>query len=100
MRNRVVTRRQVYANCALAAVTFAVCAALMTAAVIAHAPVGVVPFAVIVCIGCPMAAAFQLPATVSALRRMRAHRIDGEEMLTALRGQLARLPETDHPLGH
>lgn len=93
------TRRQIYAACTLAGLTFAACAALMAAAVIEHAPIAVVPLAVLVCIGCPIAVALQLPPALAALRRMRARRADDEKLLATLRGQLASLPETDHPLG-
>jgi hypothetical protein len=92
------TRRQIYAACTLAGLTFASCAALMAAAVIERAPLGAVPLAVLVCIGCPVGVGLQLPPAIAALRRMRARPADDEKLLATLRGQLARLPETDHPL--
>jgi hypothetical protein len=91
--------RHVYAECALAAASFAVCAALMTAAAVAHAPAGVIPLAVLVCIGCPMAMSWRLPSAIAMLRAMRMHPHADHHALATLRSQLSRLPETDHPLG-
>jgi hypothetical protein len=90
-----------------AALTAFSCAALVTAAALAPAPRAVLPFLAVICIGCPMAAACELPAAIAGLRagkgranhrRRRGSRID-VRALDALRRELAQLPETPHPLG-
>ena len=78
--------------CVAAAAMALACAGLIVAAVLVPPPVGIVPVLVLVCIGCPMAAAYELPAAVTALR---SHRRAG----AALRRGLDELPETPHPLG-
>jgi peptidoglycan/LPS O-acetylase OafA/YrhL len=85
------TRRRAKAICALAAVTALVCAGLLTAAALVPAPAAALPLLVIVCIGCPMMAACELPGALARLRAPRA--------LETLRRQLDSLPETQHPLG-
>jgi hypothetical protein len=77
------------------ALTALVCAGLVSAAVLAHAPLPALPLIVVIAIGMPMIAALELPATLTALRR--GHR-EGRA-LTRLRRELDRLPETHHPLG-
>ena len=69
-----------------------VCAGLLAAAVLAHAPAVVLPFLIPVCIGCPMAAAYDLPP---AIRVMRAHAASA-----SLQRHLDALPETPHPHGY
>jgi hypothetical protein len=70
-------------------------AALCTAAILAPAPVAVVPFVVIICIGCPVLASWQVPDVVAGLRTRRF----ASRALSQLHRGLAQLPETQHPLG-
>jgi len=77
----------------LSAVAMALaCAGLIVVAVLVPPPAAIVPLLALVCIGCPMAVAYELPGAVLALR---AHR----RACAALRRGLAELPETPHPLG-
>ena len=92
------TRRRAIVICAFVGVTALVCAALLTAAALVPAPPAALPLLVIVCIGCPMAAACELPAA-RARRRQPARRVIDSRALDALRRQLDSLPETQHPLG-
>ena len=85
------SRRRAIVICAFVGMTALVCAALLTAAALAPAPPAAVPVLVIVCIGCPMMAACELPGALARLRAPRA--------LDTLRRQLDALPETKHPLG-
>ncbi|MGZ4177181.1 MAG: hypothetical protein ACXVRW_17170 [Solirubrobacteraceae bacterium] len=71
-------------------------AALCAAAILAPAPVAVVPFVVIICIGCPVLASWQVPDVLAALRSRRF----ATRALSQLHRGLAQLPETEHPLGH
>ena len=66
-----------------------VCAALLIAAVLVPAPTAVLPFVVATCLGCPMAAAYELARAMAAVR----------DPHIELRRELDRLPETQHPLG-
>ncbi len=88
---RLPTRKQAYLRCALAAVTIVVCAGLFVAAVLAQAPAGVLPLLSLICIGCPVLMALELP---SAIAVARSH----GDPVADLRKQLAQLPETAHPL--
>jgi hypothetical protein len=72
-----------------AAVATLVCAALLLAAVLVPAPTAVLPFVIAACLGCPMAATYELARAVAAVR----------EPQLELRRELDRLPETPHPLG-
>jgi hypothetical protein len=90
-------KAQAYVDCALAAVTFAVCACLMAAAVIGHAPLAAIPLAVLVCVGCPMVMSWRLPHAIAVIRTTR--ELDHGRTLASFRRNLARLPETKHPLG-
>ena len=75
------------------------CATLLTAAALVPAPPAVLPLLVIIGIGCPMVAAYELPRALAGLRRpMRSRAVDSRA-LAALRRQLDALPETQHPLG-
>ena len=65
------------------------CAALLVAAMLVPAPLTVLPFVVPMCLGCPMAGAYELARAVAELRDPRLE----------LRRELDRLPETPHPLG-
>jgi hypothetical protein len=77
----------------LSALAMAVaCAGLLAAAVLVPAPHIVLPFIVPVCIGCPMAAAYELPVAVAALRAHHARAV--------LKRSLDALPETPHPHGY
>ncbi|HEX8855020.1 MAG TPA: hypothetical protein VF752_05415 [Thermoleophilaceae bacterium] len=78
------------------ALTAVSCAVLLGAAAIVPAPTAALPFAVIVCIGCPMVATLEVPRAVAVLRL---HRKANSRALAKLRRSLDRLPETEHPLG-
>ena len=90
------TRRRAIAHCAFVAVTALMCAGLLSAAALVPAPPAVLPFLVLIGIGCPMVAACGLPAAIAGLRRRRPM---DTRTLDALRRQLDALPETQHPLG-
>jgi hypothetical protein len=79
-----------------ALMTIITSAALCTAAILAPAPVAVVPFVVVICIGCPVLASWQVPDVIATLR---SRRLAGRALSQLHRG-LAQLPETEHPLGH
>jgi hypothetical protein len=88
------TRKQAIRLCVVAAATAVTCAGLLVAAALADAPVALLPLIVVLCVGCPMLAAWELPGAVAMLRRRpEAHAI------ARLRRTLDRLPETEHPLG-
>lgn len=70
-------------------------AALCAAAILARAPAAVVPLIMMICIGCPLFAGWEVPSAVAALRADRA----GGRALARLRRTLEQLPETEHPLG-
>ena len=78
----------------------------MICAALVPAPAPVMPFITVVCIGCPMFMAFEVPGAVAVLRATRSASrfpqtvapLDGDS-LEALRSRLAELPETQHPLG-
>jgi hypothetical protein len=94
------TRRRAILVCAFVALTAGMCAALLGAAALVPAPPMILPFLVVICIGCPMVAACELPGAVAELRATRRPRspLDPRELET-LRRQLDALPETQHPLG-
>ena len=81
-------RRRVLVVAVYAALAALACGALLTAAVLVPAPAVVVPFVVATCLGCPMAAAYELSRAVAAVR----------DPQRELRRELDRLPETPHPL--
>jgi hypothetical protein len=96
--------REVVAGCAFTAVTAAICAALLAAAVLVPAPAAVLPVVALVCIGCPMFAVWDLCRRRAELRAAEASCPETDAGLDAqaladLRRALARLPETRHPLG-
>jgi hypothetical protein len=97
-------RRQAVVVCLFALLTLLLCGGLITAAVLLHPPVGVLPLIVLVGIGCPLAAGCELPKAVAPLRdawaARRARRDADGQAVAALRRELARLPETSHPLDH
>jgi hypothetical protein len=76
---------------AVAAFTFLVSAAMGAGAVLAPAPPIAVPLVVVVCVGCPLFAGWEVPKALVSLRAERA--------LAAMRKGLEQLPETEHPLG-
>ncbi len=84
------TWTQACADCCLAAVVVAAAVGLLLAAAFAPAPPAVLPLVVLVGVGMPMVVAYQLPPAVASLR---AHR----RLATAVRRDLAQLPETAHP---
>jgi len=73
-------------------------AAVCVGAVLVPAPAAALPLVVVICLGCPLFAAWEVPM---ALASLRAGRVDREqaEALAKLRQTLERLPETEHPLG-
>jgi hypothetical protein len=91
------TRRQAASACVFATMATACSAGLLVAAVLLHAPAAVVPLLVIVCIGCPVIAAWQLPPAIATLR---ARRVSHRQAIAMLRRSLDQLPEVEHPLGH
>ena len=93
-------KRQAYAAIAYAVITVIACAGLMAAAMLGPAPLPVVPLAVLICIGCPVAMVWPVPRSIHALRAPPVlPPIEGEQALKAFRSHLARLPEREHPLG-
>ncbi|MEN3282805.1 MAG: hypothetical protein V7607_3945 [Solirubrobacteraceae bacterium] len=84
------TWTQARADCCLAAVVVAAAVGLLLAAALAPAPATVLPLVVLAGVGMPMVVAYKLPP---ALATLRAHR----RLATAVRRDLAQLPETAHP---
>ena len=78
-----------------AVMTIVTSAVLLAAAILAPAPEAVVPFVVIISIGCPVLASWQIPPVIATLRSKRF----ATRALSQLRRGLAQLPETEHPLG-
>jgi hypothetical protein len=70
----------------------AACAGLLAAAALVPAPHIVLPFLILICIGCPMAAAYELPVAITALRTHAAR--------ASLKRSLDALPEVPHPHGY
>jgi hypothetical protein len=93
---RIPTRRQAISTCAFALLSALCSAGLVTAAVLMHPPVAVVPLLVIVCAGCPVFGTWELAPAVAALR---AKRLARHQAIAMLRAGLAQLPEIEHPLG-
>lgn len=83
----------------VAVVTAVTCAGLLSAAALVPAPPSVLPLVVIICVVCPMLAAWDLPRAVAGLRQHRRHGEDHARAVAELRAGLAELPETRHPLG-
>jgi hypothetical protein len=77
-----------------AALTALVCACLLGAAALAHAPPAVIPLVALVCIGCPVLASWHVPSALAAMGRR-----EERAALADLRRVLDQLPETRHPLG-
>jgi hypothetical protein len=93
------TRRRSVQLCAFAALTAVTCGGLLVAAALVPAPPAVLPLLAVICIACPMVAAWDLPQAVAGLRYHRERAIDEAQALAEMRAVLARLPETSHPLG-
>ena len=76
--------------------TTLVCAAgLVAAAVLTPAPSGALPAVIVLAIGLPMVAAWELAQILSTVRHAARH----GRALAGLRRDLDALPETRHPLG-
>jgi CHASE2 domain-containing sensor protein len=82
-------RRRAFLTCLSVALIALACAGLLAAATLVPAPPAALPFVILACVATPMAGAFELARTVAVLR----------EPHEQLRRELARLPETPHPLG-
>jgi hypothetical protein len=78
-------------DCCFAAVVAAAAVGLLLAAALVPAPLAALPLVALVGVGMPMVVAYALPPAVSALRARR-------RLVAAMRRDLARLPETAHPL--
>jgi hypothetical protein len=99
------TRRQAIVTCAYVVLTALMCAGLLSAAALVPAPLTVLPLIVLVCIGCPMFAAWELRPSIAVLRAhrglRRAHRglrrADRSRLVVEMRRFLDGLPETPHP---
>lgn len=83
--------------CITAALVVLMGTGLCSAAILVPAPAAVVPFVAVCCVGLPILAGWRVPVAVDALRN-RPKQLT-ERSLAALRRELARLPETEHPLG-
>jgi hypothetical protein len=77
------------------ALTLLCAAGLVAAAVLVPAPAAALPAVVVLAVGLPMVAAWELSFMISGLRLAR----HGGRALAALRRELDALPETRHPLG-
>jgi hypothetical protein len=84
------TWTQACADCCLAAVVVAAAVGLLLAAALAPALPAVLALVVLAGVGMPIVVAYELPPAVASLR---AHR----RLVTAMRRDLAQLPETAHP---
>jgi hypothetical protein len=78
------------ADCCFAAVVVAAAVGLLLAAALTPAPAAVLPLVVLVGVGMPMVVAYELPPAIASLRANR-------RLTTAVRRDLAQLPETEHP---
>jgi hypothetical protein len=77
-----------------ALVTAVISVAVCVGAILAPAPPAVVPLVVVICVGCPVFAAWDVPVALDSLRANRAGKA-----LATLRRSLDQLPETEHPFG-
>lgn len=87
--------RRVTLTLIAAVATALMSAGLCAAAIVARAPTAVVPLVVVISVGCPIFAAWEVPGAIASLRAER----ERGNALASLRRGLAQLPETDHPLG-
>lgn len=95
MRRRWATRVRPALVLLAAALTALISAGVCTAAILAPAPAAVVPLVVLICIGCPLFASWEVPVALASVRSERA----AGRALARLRRTLEQLPETEHPLG-
>jgi hypothetical protein len=86
-------RRQAILVCVTAAVVVLMGAGLCSAAILVPAPAAVVPLVAACCAGLPLLGGWRLPTAIASLRR------PSQLSLAALRRELAKLPETEHPFG-
>jgi hypothetical protein len=93
------TRKRAVQLCVVAIATALTCGALLIAAAIAPAPIFLLPVIVVICIGLPMFAAWELPRAAAGFRHHRQRVMDNARAMAELRAGLAELPETRHPLG-
>ena len=78
-----------------AAATALMSAGLCAAAIVAPAPPPVVPLVVLVSVGCPVFAVWEVPGAMASVLAER----ESRRALATLRRTLAQIPETEHPLG-
>lgn len=78
-----------------AAFTSVVSVGLCAAAILAPAPIAVVPLVAAICVGAPLFAGWEVPIALACLRSRRS----AGRAVVALKRTLAQLPETEHPLG-
>jgi hypothetical protein len=83
---------------AFAVLTALVSSAMCAGAVLAPAPPMAIPLVVVICVGSPLVAGWQVPRALVSLRAQRAER-GQRRALAALRENLQQLPEIEHPLG-
>jgi hypothetical protein len=91
-------RRLARVSVVVTAVACLASGALIVAAVLAHAPVVVLPLIVVVAVGGPLLLGGDLRAAIAVLRHP-AHRPLRRRHIARLGGQGAPLGEVDHPLG-
>jgi hypothetical protein len=92
------TRGKPHLVLAVALITAFVSIAMCAGAVLAPAPPIAVPLVVAICVGSPLFAGWQVPHALVLLRAERVERRQ-RRAVASLRESLARLPETEHPLG-
>lgn len=94
------SRRRLVLTCAHATLAVVVGAIVLAGAALAPAPAPVLPLVLLVGIGAPMLAAWEMRPIVPHLgRRRRDVTPLDADALAALRRRLDQLPETPHPLG-
>jgi hypothetical protein len=81
---------------AAAVVTALISAAVCVVAILAPAPAAAIPLVVVISIGCPIFAGWNVPLAVA---RLRAHGRARRDPISQLRASLEQLPEVEHPLG-
>lgn len=93
------TRGQALFVCVTLALTVVACAGLLFAAALVPAPPFVLPFIVLVCIGFPVAASWDLRPSLASLRRSGGltRRRRNARLVAEMRAYLEQLPETPHP---
>lgn len=93
-------RRQALVVCLAAVGSLVACAVLVGAAVLVPAPPVVVPLLCVVCLGLPLLIGVELRDTLARLHAPATPTMTAltPPDLAALRAELARLPEVDHPL--